>query len=279
MTGAGLGRSQRLRLRDLRDVYRLIGDCQALGADPVAWRRRLLKGLCDLLGDAGGAAGEAWWGGTPRAFHETWGPVEHGPKKPRGWNDFLDPKGLDETHGNPIYQRLARLQGPLVTVAREQVADDRTWYGSDYGQECRTIAGFDEFIFSNCRLDPMGAVNVIGVHRRIGGRPFSQRDRRLVHILHHEVGRLVGTRLALGGKGPENDPLGKLSPRMRQTLDCLLDGDGEKQVARRLGLSLPTVHQYVTALYRHFGVSGRSELMALWVQKGPGPMRLDRREP
>jgi len=96
----------------------------------------------------------------------------------------------------------------------------------------------------------------------------------LVRILHHEIGRLIGSRLAPGGGG--SAPADRLSPRMRQTLDCLLDGDGEKQIARRLGISLATVHQYVTALYRHFGVSGRAELMALWVRKGLFPKTLGR---
>ena len=68
-----------------------------------------------------------------------------------------------------------------------------------------------------------------------------------------------------------------LAPRLRQTLDCLLDGDGEKQVAARLALSLPTVHQYVTALYRHFGVSSRAELLAHFIRRLPRPPTEDGR--
>jgi DNA-binding CsgD family transcriptional regulator len=36
-----------------------------------------------------------------------------------------------------------------------------------------------------------------------------------------------------------------------------------KQVAARLGVSPATAHEYVTALYRRFGVHGRGELPAL----------------
>ena len=53
-----------------------------------------------------------------------------------------------------------------------------------------------------------------------------------------------------------------LSPRLRQTLGCLLEGHSEKEIAHRLGLSATTIHQYVTALYRHFGVQSRAQLMA-----------------
>jgi DNA-binding CsgD family transcriptional regulator len=54
----------------------------------------------------------------------------------------------------------------------------------------------------------------------------------------------------------------RLSPRLRQTLACLVEGNSEKQVAAELGVSPTTVHQYVTALYRHFGVRSRGELLA-----------------
>jgi len=57
-------------------------------------------------------------------------------------------------------------------------------------------------------------------------------------------------------------PTGELSPRLEQTLRHLLCGDSEKQVARKLALSQHTVHVYVKALYRRFGVSSRAELLA-----------------
>jgi DNA-binding NarL/FixJ family response regulator len=53
-----------------------------------------------------------------------------------------------------------------------------------------------------------------------------------------------------------------LWPRLRQTLICLLQGDSEKQIATRLALSQATTHEYVTALYRHFRVQSRAQLMA-----------------
>jgi DNA-binding NarL/FixJ family response regulator len=62
-----------------------------------------------------------------------------------------------------------------------------------------------------------------------------------------------------------------LPPRLRQTLHCLLEGDSEKQVAARLGLSQATTHQYVTALYRRFGVHSRAELMAYAMRRLPQP--------
>ena len=59
----------------------------------------------------------------------------------------------------------------------------------------------------------------------------------------------------------------ELSPRLEQTLKYLLDGNSEKQVARHLKLSPHTVHVYVKALYRRFGVSSRAELLAWHLNK------------
>jgi DNA-binding CsgD family transcriptional regulator len=56
-----------------------------------------------------------------------------------------------------------------------------------------------------------------------------------------------------------------LTPRQRQTLQLLLAGQSEKQIAARLSLSPNTVHHYIKAIHRHFRVSSRSELLARWV--------------
>ena len=52
------------------------------------------------------------------------------------------------------------------------------------------------------------------------------------------------------------------APRLRQTLACLLQGDSEKHVASRLGISVATTHQYVSELYRRFGVHSRAQLLS-----------------
>ena len=58
-----------------------------------------------------------------------------------------------------------------------------------------------------------------------------------------------------------------LSPRLRQTFVCLLEGNSEKEVAARLRVSPATVHQYVTALYRYFGVRSRAQLLSRALQQ------------
>lgn len=66
---------------------------------------------------------------------------------------------------------------------------------------------------------------------------------------------------------PSTPAVNELSPRQEQTLRHLLGGDSEKQVARKLELSQHTVHVYVKAIYRRFGVSSRAELLAKHLRK------------
>lgn len=62
-----------------------------------------------------------------------------------------------------------------------------------------------------------------------------------------------------------------LSPTERRVLRGLLTGRPEKDLAARLGQAPATLHHYVKALYRHFGVGGRAGLMALWLDGAAPP--------
>jgi DNA-binding CsgD family transcriptional regulator len=95
------------------------------------------------------------------------------------------------------------------------------------------------------------------------GRPrFTGRDRSIVCTLHPEVAWVYRTDVAL--VSPDTRALPQ---RVRETLQHLLAGKGEKQIAAAMGLSHNTIHHYVKALHKHFGVSSRSELLARWVAR------------
>jgi DNA-binding CsgD family transcriptional regulator len=74
--------------------------------------------------------------------------------------------------------------------------------------------------------------------------------------------RLVGADYSL----PPTRNYPGLSPRQVQTLDRLLAGDSEKQIALHLGISQHTIHVYIKAIYRRFDVCSRGELFAKFVQ-------------
>ena len=93
-----------------------------------------------------------------------------------------------------------------------------------------------------------------------GGDGLNRR-RRLVAMFCSMLGEQV-----VGGK-PAAVPGAPLSRRQRQTLELLLAGDAEKQIAARLAISRHTVHVYVKSLYKRFAVNSRPELLAKWVRR------------
>jgi DNA-binding CsgD family transcriptional regulator len=104
------------------------------------------------------------------------------------------------------------------------------------------------------------------------------------HLIGAELGHAAGVKQALPEPAPMKAPSAasapdlpaladtmRLSPRLRQTLQRLLLGDSEKEIAAHLGVSRHTVHVYVKSLYRRFGVSSRGELLARFVQPHTPP--------
>jgi DNA-binding CsgD family transcriptional regulator len=249
-----MAKADLLRVHEVRDAYRLIGECRDLGSDPELWQTRLLEGLCRLIGVPAVSGGEGTWVGAQRRTkvisNFTVGFDEGGLRMLREWQREVGTKGC------PIFRALDELPDLLVTRSRSQLVADRDWYRSPSFLR-RTAASIDHVVTS-LRRTPKGTATGIALHQPAGARDFSARQVQLVHFLHDELGPLVGRALV---SLTEASPAG-LSPRLRQTLACLLEGDSEKQVAARLGLSQSTTHQYVTALYRHFGVRSRAQLLA-----------------
>jgi DNA-binding CsgD family transcriptional regulator len=186
--------------------------------------------------------------------------------EPKQRGPFLDFMSAQWPDAHPLFGPLCAM-GRRSTRTRPQLMANRDWYRSSfYNEHLKPDFGLDHCINSFRELSADGTADYITVHRAPGDRDFSPRERRLVSLFHDELARLVGS--ALVSAQDRRDP-SRLSPRLRQTLECLQQGDSEKQVASRLGLSLPTIHQYVTALYRHFGVGSRAELMAYFLRIPP----------
>jgi DNA-binding CsgD family transcriptional regulator len=147
------------------------------------------------------------------------------------------------------------------TRSRGQLADDRAWYASAAFCDYLRPSGVDDGMMSLV-LVAEGQAHGIALFRTPGERGFTARDRRLLHLFHTELAPHLSTDLA----PPGCDPISGLSPRLRELLACLLEGDSEQQAASRLGLTRDTAHQYVKAIFRRLGVNTRAELMARFVR-------------
>jgi DNA-binding CsgD family transcriptional regulator len=261
-----VSKSGRVRLSDLRRAYRLIHECRDLGHDPAAWARHATEGVSrlaeaqivllfelqpptpesppanELLADCG------WSSGGQRAL----------------WERLYKEEKV-YAHEAITFTRFLVLPHTFLTRSREQLVDDREWHSSFEFNELHRALRFGDAMWS-ARWEEGRRIFGFGMMRPPAEEPFGARQRRLVHLFHDELWRYLGTALV---RRP-NEPFARLPPRLREVLDCLLEGDGEKQVAARLGLSRHTVHEYVGQLYRRFGVCSRPELLALCLRLG-GP--------
>lgn len=251
--------SGRVRLEDVRAAFRLIGECRELGREPAEWRRHMLDGLGKLVGAQVGMHFQFDRFGT--AGERVVDPMASG---------FLDAAGrarwVQYQRDNDYRRDLFRLRfydgftGALRTRSLDEVVAPREWYGSRDFNEYVGACGLDDRITSSLRLPqhPAWRVQSIGLLRARSDGKYKARHVRLIHLFHEELAPLVGRRLALPDTDDGQVPL---PPRLQQVLACLLQGDGEKQVAARLGLSQHTVNRHVQRLYRRYDVRSRSELM------------------
>lgn len=168
--------------------------------------------------------------------------------------------GDDPLSAALVQQALKASRGSLVTMTREEAAPDRVWYKHEVVMEIRRAADVDGAVVSLCSHLYDGTAHGISVYRPWrNGKRFSQRERALVELCNNAVVPFYAAevKIAADSKG--------LSPRIRQTLELLLVGKSEKEIADAMQLSRHTVHDYIKQIYRHHGVASRSELLAKFI--------------
>ncbi|UZR30671.1 helix-turn-helix transcriptional regulator [Methylococcus mesophilus] len=94
-------------------------------------------------------------------------------------------------------------------------------------------------------------------------RPFNQEELDLAAFVLRGIKWFHRQLLLSHGLGLCENPLTQAEHRV---IRLLLSGMPERTIAAELGLSQGTAHQYATRIYRKFGVRGRTEFTALWLQ-------------
>ena len=256
-------KSQSIRASDAARLMQLAFELGELSADPAARRLHLLRSLRRLAGAQSihlfhlVAQGNGRFD-LPQSidFADTDFHIRQAFTQYMTTGDPMDP-------AVPILLARARTD-PLFTVHRQAVVSDAKWYRSRHYQQLRAPAGIDHHLYSNVTLAD-GRIVGIGMQRERGDRPFNDRDCQVVNLFHSQMRHLYGQQAA---PPPERSAvrIPPLAPRLQPVLRHLLQGDAEKQVATKLGLSRHTVHQYIKVLYRELGVSSRGELLAKFIR-------------
>jgi DNA-binding CsgD family transcriptional regulator len=263
-----MGRSERVKLTDVEAVFQLVQDCRDLWADARAWQAHLLEGACQLTGTAVGFYHEVRVSSDGRRSdvldESDW-----------GWRDSAARNSLvrmyvdypDRAAYMPRVTQLAATapDTDCVAVLRDELRSDREWRMSDMFNRYRRPAFLDDMIIAFSYNRQTGSTILLCTNQDLSDRRPTRRGRGILKLLTSRLAPLVGTSLVTGSQPGLHD----LSPRLRQTLEALLAGYGEKQVAAHLGISRATVHEYIGDLYNRFGVEGRAPLMAYFLGRRP----------
>jgi DNA-binding CsgD family transcriptional regulator len=264
-----MSRSNRLRLSDIEQVFALVHECRELWADARAWQFHLLRGACEITHTSVGTYNELRLASDLKAVNVL-------DEVDWGWRDAAA-RGVylqmlaDHPDRVRFLPRCIALAGAAryercATALRPEMRPDREWRLSPMFNEYRRPAHLDGFAISFCLNPVTSSVVMVAAHQCITDPAPGARAKQTLSLLNQQIAPLVGTVLTSGAQRGMHD----LSPRLRQTLQSLLGGNSEKQIAASLRISQATVHEYVGALYHHFGVSGRAELMAYFLRRRPG---------
>lgn len=274
-------RSQSVREADVRAMLSLMAELAEAPPDPEARSKQLMNGLCRLLGARAGTdviSRRVQNGSQQSEVCSGLVVVGLTGDELTELTDFFKEMDLHDPVAQWVYVRVEA--GQTHTRARQQIVDDKRWRTSAHYQEVRRPCGILEPLI-HCGPTTDGNVRTISLHRDDPRKPFTERDSTLLRLFMGEAMRLLTPptrrdpprREPPGLADPELDLVQRLSPRQRDVLDGLLAGETLKQIALRYGLSHYTVGDYVKQVYRRFGVSSRSELLARFIaQRVPAGM-------
>ncbi|MBP2316776.1 response regulator transcription factor [Azospirillum soli] len=248
------------------DVYRLwdeLADFDAARCDEALLH--FMRSLCARIG-----ADNAIWLGVIRAD-------EVGPEDPTGGWRAVVVRNLEST---PLLDTVVQKQKDLLDKGVADVATLKhlegagrfranrlcdvvgpDWFEADYYRSYYLDAGLEDAMLSAFPVN-QDTESWFGLHRRTGQRRFSEAERddmarilRGIKWFHRQVLLSHGLLVAAS----------PLTAAERKVLHLFLTGLPEKLIAERLGRSQHTIHDTVASIYRKFGVSSRSALMAIWL--------------
>ena len=186
-------------------------------------------------------------------------------------------------------EAVARMRGGPIAVRRQDLVSDADWYASDHVKRLREPGNVDACMYCGFPLeitvqqDPVNSaedsnpaapessgpkpITYIGfsMHRAWGAPQFTEAERDAFARLQSRLAPMMRAWASQRDHGPS---VLDLPARLRGVLACLIEGDSEKQVAARLGLSPHTIHQYVKLIHTRMQVRSRGELLSWCAQHG-----------
>lgn len=170
-------------------------------------------------------------------------------------------KAQEKDGGVPSSIEMAKLAGDFRTLTLRELHDMRTFVRTEHYRTCFVPFRITDRMW--CVFPVNEDCEVAFILDRCGDRPrFSPADKRAVAealrpLKGFHRSCVLAQGVTMGGS--------RLTPREQSLCTLLLGTMSEKQIAVSLGLSFSTTRGYIQALYRKFGVKGRTGLMGLWL--------------
>lgn len=263
-----MSRCKHLRIRDVRAVDHLVGECLEQWHDADSWRVHLLQHASALLHypvsllceintlDVGitvqlrSAMEQGWATESDRQTFAT-------ATRPAEPNQLFSVSPLDIRFRERFSGRTA------LTTSRSDLIDDGQWHHADAYVHGHRPTRMDEMLYSAVRLPHCHGVSLMA----FGGpeAPRDSRQRGILALLHRCIATHYGRRLTTSRQAGRH----KLHPRQREVLDLLIQGLDEKTIAARLFRTRSTINGHVAAIYQAFGVRSRAELLAQQIARQP----------
>jgi len=155
---------------------------------------------------------------------------------------------------------------PLTATCHQILHEGRVSTIDHLPQDARPF-GVAHLLLSSVRLRASAQLHGFGLSRAASQPAFRLEERNLVQVFHRACAHLI--RPPATGADANTARRPQLSPRERQTLELVLIGLSDKEIADRLGISRHTVNQYTKVIYRHYAVTSRSLLLARLLGKQP----------
>ncbi|WAC20467.1 helix-turn-helix transcriptional regulator [Luteolibacter sp. SL250] len=249
--------------KDARAMVRLVAEVAALRGDHTTSKRYLMDGLRRMVG------ADSW----------VWALGYLDPSRPPVYAAYLH-EGFDEARFARYLQAVEHpgmkvLMEPFtrelmerkshITRTRQQIDRPGASASAAVANEFWLAADIAPIILSARPLNE-GCVSIIALYRRADQPMFSERERKIAHILLTEAFWLhaEGWPEDFGAKTPE------LSRPRRLVLNLLLEGRSRKMIADQLNLSIHTVSDYVKDIYSNFNVQSHAELMRRFTRGAGG---------
>ncbi len=250
-----MGKSQRLRLSDVRGVFRILSDARDLRHDRIQQDTLIINSLSELLGNDFGYALQ-FEGFRPQATTrikqfvrgDNWDPVA---------THFMSEWGkTSEFEEDPMMLATWDKTEPVYTTKRSMELSFEELRRYRIFEELVEPASISDTVFTFFRYPRSNRARMYIFPRKLPQKDYEARQLRIAHLFITELLRLYHE-----GRLEPRGPLNTLPPRLARIARQLMTDQNQRQIARSQNLSYHTVRSYTKELYDTMGVSSREALV------------------